>query len=81
MKGNRQGSGFPFTSDHPPQRPKSQNKILFFIFRFFAQLVEKVRTYSFDKLSGGADDLRAAAYNNSCKLYQLYSVSLIFAAI
>ena len=34
-----------------------------------------------DSESGGADDIRAAADNNSCKLYLLYSVSLILAAI
>ena len=42
-------------SNHPPQRPKSQNKILFFILRFCWQLVKKVRTDFFDKLSPPAD--------------------------
>ena len=32
-------------------------------------------------LDNRADDIRAAADNNSCKLYLLYRVSLIFAAI
>lgn len=34
-----------------------------------------------DSESGGADDIRAAADNNICKLYLLYSVSLILTAI
>ena len=38
-------SVFPFAFNHPPQRPKSQNKILFFILRFCHSLSKKsVRT-------------------------------------
>ncbi len=42
----REPSGFPFAFNHPPQRPKSQNKILFFILRFCVSLSKKsVRTF------------------------------------
>ena len=42
----REPSGFPFAFNLPPQRPKSQNKILFFILRFCLGLSKKsVRTF------------------------------------
>ena len=53
----REPSGFPFAFNHPPQRPKSQNKILFLFCDFASQLVKKVRSDFFDKLRGSSGSL------------------------
>ena len=61
MKGNRQG----FLSRSITRRSDQNSKIkyCFFILLFCRQLVGKVRTGFFDKLSGGTKSLRDCIYS------------------